>query len=188
MAAHQFLERNDLSQMFLDQVADFILKNTKGVTIGQQTPAAGDPFTGMKLLTPSASPLGCAVSSAHVSILRAENRELRQRRRLRQRKRQYLKVFAFFPRYFQLAENVKYRLISRLLNFCSRAVTAKKCTKKVCCTCRVVVLPLLSSDDSQSSDFSANLGLNFETFNASLIESDRISVLSDQNYDLARLL
>ena len=47
MAAHQFLERNDLSQMFLDQVVDFILKNTKGVTIGQQTPAAGDPFTGI---------------------------------------------------------------------------------------------------------------------------------------------
>ena len=97
MAAHQFLERNDLSQMFLDQVVDFILKNTKGVTIGQQTPTAGDPFTGMKLLTPS------AVSSAHVSTLRAENRELRQRRRLRQRKRHYLKVFSFFPRYFQLA-------------------------------------------------------------------------------------
>lgn len=46
MAAHQFLERNDLSQMFLDQVVDFILKNTKGVTIGQQGPSAGDPFTG----------------------------------------------------------------------------------------------------------------------------------------------
>ena len=75
MAAHQFLERNDLSQMFLDQVVDFILKNTKGVTIGQQTPAAGDPFTGMKLLTPS--PLGCAVNSAHVSTVRAENRELK---------------------------------------------------------------------------------------------------------------
>ena len=57
MAAHQFLERNDLSQMFLDQVVDFILKNTKGVTIGQQTPAAGDPFTGMKLLTPPPPPL-----------------------------------------------------------------------------------------------------------------------------------
>ena len=74
MAAHQFLERNDLSQMFLDQVVDFILKNTKGVTIGQQTPAAGDPFTGMKLLTPS--PLGCVVNFAHVSTLRAQNKEL----------------------------------------------------------------------------------------------------------------
>ena len=50
MAAHQFLERNDLSQMFLDQVVDFILKNTKGVTIGQQAPTAADPFTGEYLL------------------------------------------------------------------------------------------------------------------------------------------
>ena len=91
MAAHQFLERNDLSQMFLDQVVDFILKNTKGVTIGQQTSAAGDPFTGMKLLTPS--PLGCAVNSAYVSTLRAE---IRQRRRLRHRKRHCLNVSAFF--------------------------------------------------------------------------------------------
>lgn len=35
-----------MSQMFLDQVVDFIQKNTKGVTIGQQTTASGDPFTG----------------------------------------------------------------------------------------------------------------------------------------------
>ena len=46
MAAHQFLERNDLSQMFLDQVVDFIQKNTQGFTIGQQAPTAADPFTG----------------------------------------------------------------------------------------------------------------------------------------------
>ena len=46
MAAHQFLERNDLSQMFLDQVVDFILKNTKGFTLGQQGSSASDPFTG----------------------------------------------------------------------------------------------------------------------------------------------
>lgn len=35
-----------MSQMFLDQVVDFIQKNTKGVTIGQQTAASADPFTG----------------------------------------------------------------------------------------------------------------------------------------------
>ena len=51
MAAHQFLERNDLSQMFLDQVVDFIQKNTKGVTIGQQAETRGDPFTGEKMAT-----------------------------------------------------------------------------------------------------------------------------------------
>lgn len=56
MAAHQFLERNDLSQMFLDQVVDFILKNTKGVTIGQQGPSAGDPFTGGARYVPPTAP------------------------------------------------------------------------------------------------------------------------------------
>ncbi|XP_058944914.2 phospholipase A-2-activating protein [Pocillopora verrucosa] len=56
MAAHQFLERNDLSQMFLDQVVDFILKNTKGVTIGQQSSSASDPFTGAGRYVPSATP------------------------------------------------------------------------------------------------------------------------------------
>ena len=46
MAAHKFLEENNLSQMFLDQVVKFILDNTKGVTLGQQASVAGDPFTG----------------------------------------------------------------------------------------------------------------------------------------------
>lgn len=56
MAAHQFLERNDLSQMFLDQVVDFIQKNTKGVTIGQQAETSGDPFTGGARYVPSTAP------------------------------------------------------------------------------------------------------------------------------------
>ena len=47
MAANKFLEDNDIDKMFLDQVANFIITNTKGMTIG---PAAGagysDPFTG----------------------------------------------------------------------------------------------------------------------------------------------
>jgi phospholipase A-2-activating protein len=47
VAAHNFLAANDLSQLFLDQVVDFILKNTKDVTIGQAAPAASDPLTGM---------------------------------------------------------------------------------------------------------------------------------------------
>jgi len=46
VAAHNFLADNDLSQLFLDQVVDFIIKNTKDVTIGQATPTASDPFTG----------------------------------------------------------------------------------------------------------------------------------------------
>ncbi|KAJ7334356.1 hypothetical protein OS493_014667 [Desmophyllum pertusum] len=56
MAAHEFLERNDLSQMFLDQVVDFILKNTKGVTIGQQASSAADPFTGAGRYIPPTAP------------------------------------------------------------------------------------------------------------------------------------
>lgn len=47
MAAHKFLEDNELSPMFLDQVANFIMKNTEGVTLGQPQSEASDPFTGV---------------------------------------------------------------------------------------------------------------------------------------------
>ncbi|KAM9833462.1 phospholipase A-2-activating protein-like isoform X2 [Syngnathus typhle] len=58
LAAHNFLQKNDLSPMFLDQVANFITENTKGQVAGQAAaaghaagpappqPASGDPFTG----------------------------------------------------------------------------------------------------------------------------------------------
>ncbi|XP_037117699.1 phospholipase A-2-activating protein isoform X1 [Syngnathus acus] len=57
LAAHNFLQKNDLSPMFLDQVANFITENTKGQAAGQAAaghaagpappqPAGGDPFTG----------------------------------------------------------------------------------------------------------------------------------------------
>ena len=45
-AAQRFLEQNNLSQLFLDQVAKFIIDNTKGVTLGQETSGYADPFTG----------------------------------------------------------------------------------------------------------------------------------------------
>ncbi|CAH1775959.1 unnamed protein product [Owenia fusiformis] len=46
-AAQNFIHKNNLSQLFLDQVANFIVDNTKGATLSQ-APAAGfaDPFTG----------------------------------------------------------------------------------------------------------------------------------------------
>ena len=48
MAAHNFLENNDLSQMFLDQVAKFIMDQCKGITLGPEAPSnISDPFTGM---------------------------------------------------------------------------------------------------------------------------------------------
>eukprot|EP00795_Rhopilema_esculentum_P010393 gene10393-19090_t len=46
MAAHKFLGENDLSPSFLEEVVQFILKNTKNVRIGQTEPQFSDPFTG----------------------------------------------------------------------------------------------------------------------------------------------
>lgn len=46
LTAHNFLQKNDLSPMFLDQVANFIIENTKGHVVGPAQSASGDPFTG----------------------------------------------------------------------------------------------------------------------------------------------
>uniref|UniRef100_A0A2C9JHZ5 Phospholipase A-2-activating protein n=1 Tax=Biomphalaria glabrata TaxID=6526 RepID=A0A2C9JHZ5_BIOGL len=47
MAAQKFLHQHELSQAFLDQVAHFIMDNTKGVTLGTGSALAhSDPFTG----------------------------------------------------------------------------------------------------------------------------------------------
>ncbi|XP_072542884.1 phospholipase A-2-activating protein [Salminus brasiliensis] len=46
LAAHNFLQKNDLNPMFLDQVANFIIENTKGHTLGPAPVSAVDPFTG----------------------------------------------------------------------------------------------------------------------------------------------
>lgn len=46
LAAHNFLQKNDLNPMFLDQVANFIIENTKGHTLGPAPASAVDPFTG----------------------------------------------------------------------------------------------------------------------------------------------
>eukprot|EP00123_Amoebidium_parasiticum_P011281 comp20625_c0_seq1/m.26668 comp20625_c0_seq1/g.26668 ORF comp20625_c0_seq1/g.26668 comp20625_c0_seq1/m.26668 type:complete len:810 (-) comp20625_c0_seq1:123-2552(-) len=47
MAAHNFLERHEISQDHLEQVAQFIIKNTQGHTLGQQGGTGYvDPFTG----------------------------------------------------------------------------------------------------------------------------------------------
>lgn len=45
-AAQRFLDQNQLSQMFLDQVAEFIMKNAKGIQIEQTSAQYSDPFTG----------------------------------------------------------------------------------------------------------------------------------------------
>ena len=49
MAAHNFLANNDLDQMLLDQVAKFIIEQTKGVSLGMApSDAVSDPLTGME--------------------------------------------------------------------------------------------------------------------------------------------
>ncbi|XP_057709567.1 phospholipase A-2-activating protein [Corythoichthys intestinalis] len=55
LTAHNFLQKNDLSPMFLDQVANFIIENTKGHVVGPTQPASGDPFTGGARYIPGSS-------------------------------------------------------------------------------------------------------------------------------------
>jgi len=46
-AAQKFIHKNELSQLFLDQVANFIVTNTKGMQLGTSTSTGyADPFTG----------------------------------------------------------------------------------------------------------------------------------------------
>ncbi len=46
-AAQKFIHKNELSQLFLDQVAKFIIDNTKGMQLGTATSSDyADPFTG----------------------------------------------------------------------------------------------------------------------------------------------
>jgi phospholipase A-2-activating protein len=45
-AAQAFIHRHELNQMFLDQIAQFIITNTKGMVIDQKALDYVDPFTG----------------------------------------------------------------------------------------------------------------------------------------------
>ena len=49
-AAQKFIHKNELSQQFLDQIANFIIDNSKGATLsqGQSSSNYADPFTGNK--------------------------------------------------------------------------------------------------------------------------------------------
>uniref|UniRef100_A0AAZ3PMD7 Phospholipase A-2-activating protein n=1 Tax=Oncorhynchus tshawytscha TaxID=74940 RepID=A0AAZ3PMD7_ONCTS len=65
LTAHNFLQKNELSPMFLDQVANFIIENTKGHTLGAAPPSAADPFTGTGRYIPgSGTPTGAPVGAA----------------------------------------------------------------------------------------------------------------------------
>ncbi|XP_071552858.1 phospholipase A-2-activating protein isoform X1 [Panulirus ornatus] len=55
-AAQRFIHRHELPQEFLDQVATFIINNTKGMTLGGETSGHfADPFTGGARYQPASS-------------------------------------------------------------------------------------------------------------------------------------
>jgi phospholipase A-2-activating protein len=53
--AQDFIHKHELSQAFLDQIAQFIITNTKGETITGQGETYVDPFTGESRYTPGGS-------------------------------------------------------------------------------------------------------------------------------------
>ncbi|KAJ7335422.1 hypothetical protein JRQ81_013363 [Phrynocephalus forsythii] len=55
LTAYNFLQKNDLNPMFLDQVAKFIIDNTKGQTLGLGNSEFSDPFTGGGRYVPGSS-------------------------------------------------------------------------------------------------------------------------------------
>ncbi|KAM6949077.1 phospholipase A-2-activating protein [Aplochiton taeniatus] len=55
LTAHNFLQKNDLSPSFLDQVANFIIDNTKEHAVGPAKPSSVDPFTGSGRYVPGSA-------------------------------------------------------------------------------------------------------------------------------------
>jgi phospholipase A-2-activating protein len=61
-AAQSFIDRNELSQDFLDQIATFIMNNTQGASIGtgpapQSESQQADPYTGSGRYIPGTAPV-----------------------------------------------------------------------------------------------------------------------------------
>ncbi|XP_053321888.1 phospholipase A-2-activating protein [Spea bombifrons] len=56
LVAYNFLQKNDLNPMFLDQVAKFIIDNSSGQTIASPQTGFADPFTGGGRYIPGSSP------------------------------------------------------------------------------------------------------------------------------------
>uniref|UniRef100_A0A674J448 Phospholipase A-2-activating protein n=1 Tax=Terrapene triunguis TaxID=2587831 RepID=A0A674J448_9SAUR len=55
LTAYNFLQKNDLNAMFLDQVVKFIIDNTKGQTLGNTDTGFSDPFTGAGRYVPGSA-------------------------------------------------------------------------------------------------------------------------------------
>ncbi|CDS07832.1 hypothetical protein LRAMOSA01781 [Lichtheimia ramosa] len=62
-AAQNFIWRHELPQGFLDQIADFIVKNAQGVELGQGGGQYQDPFTGGNSYRPSQPSSGASTSN-----------------------------------------------------------------------------------------------------------------------------
>lgn len=56
-AAQRFIEQNEIPQDYLEQIANFIVQNAGGVTIGAEAPSSAysDPFTGAGRYVPGES-------------------------------------------------------------------------------------------------------------------------------------
>ncbi|NXL88987.1 PLAP protein, partial [Alectura lathami] len=64
LTAYNFLQKNDLNPMFLDQVAKFIIDNTKGQTLSNISAQFSDPFTGAGRYVPGSSSQSNTVPTA----------------------------------------------------------------------------------------------------------------------------
>jgi phospholipase A-2-activating protein len=67
-AAQAFIHRHELDQMFLDQIAQFIISNTKGMVIDQRASDYTDPFTGSLFNIDRSIIIECANISRHWPI------------------------------------------------------------------------------------------------------------------------
>lgn len=63
LAAQKFLDKHEISQMFLDQVANFIIKNTESITIGAPSTGYSDPYTGGGRYVPGSTSNSSTASS-----------------------------------------------------------------------------------------------------------------------------
>ncbi|KAJ3341189.1 hypothetical protein HDU91_000748, partial [Kappamyces sp. JEL0680] len=72
MAAQAFIDRNDLSQSFLDEIANFIIANAKSVTLGETQHGFSDPFTGGGRYIPHGSSASPSKNSPLIPTVRID--------------------------------------------------------------------------------------------------------------------
>lgn len=70
LSAQKFIDKNELPQSYLDQVAEFIIKNTEGASleIGSHNGAVADPYTGGTRYVPHASSMNTSSGSTKSNL------------------------------------------------------------------------------------------------------------------------